>query len=151
MNYLMWKLYLVHVTIQHAPCKQGRISHERCEKATQSLISGLLSSFLLNLYSESELCLVRGLPSGFLKKEKKSPVYTLQLSQKSDFQPSTTKPDNIGHPTIKTGQIWPMGWFWRWFFIWWELKIFNFTLIFFKVIHFKSKNYEMGIKSFLKI
>ena len=37
----------------------------------------------------------------------KSPVYTLQLSQKSNFQPSTTKPDNIGHPTVKTGQIWP--------------------------------------------
>ena len=33
----------------------------------------------------------------------KSPVYTLQLSQKSDFQPSTTKPDNIGHPAVKTG------------------------------------------------
>ena len=39
----------------------------------------------------------------------KSPVYTLQLSQKSDFQPLTTKPDNIGHPTVKTGQIWPLG------------------------------------------
>ena len=35
----------------------------------------------------------------------KSPVYILQLSQKSDFQPSTTKPDNTGHPTVKTGQI----------------------------------------------
>ena len=35
----------------------------------------------------------------------KSPVYTLQLSQKSDFQLLTTKSKNIGHPTIKTGQI----------------------------------------------
>ena len=42
---------------------------------------------------------------------RKSPVYTLQLSQKSDFQLSTTKSDNIGHPTVKTGQIWPLGWF----------------------------------------
>ena len=41
----------------------------------------------------------------------KSPVYTLQLSEKFNFQPSTTKPDSIGHPTIKTGQIWPLGWF----------------------------------------
>ena len=41
----------------------------------------------------------------------KSPVYTLQLSQKSDFQPSTTKSDNIGHPTIEIGQIWPLGGF----------------------------------------
>ena len=41
-----------------------------------------------------------------LKKKGKSPVYTLQLSQKSNFQPSTTKPDNAGHPTVKTGQIW---------------------------------------------
>jgi len=32
----------------------------------------------------------------------KSPIFTLELSQKSDFQPSTTKPDNIGHPTVKT-------------------------------------------------
>ena len=81
----------------------------------------------------------------------KNPVYTLQLSQKSDFQPSTTKPDNIGHPTVKTGQIWPLEWFWRWFSILWELKIFSFTLKNLQVIHFKSKNYEMGIKSFLKM
>ena len=47
----------------------------------------------------------------------KSPIFTLELSQKSNFQPSTTKPDNIGHPTVKTGQIWPLGWFWRWFCI----------------------------------
>ena len=40
-----------------------------------------------------------------------SPNYTLELSQKSDFQPSTTKPDNIGYPTVKTGQIWPLGGF----------------------------------------
>ena len=46
-----------------------------------------------------------------LKKKGKSPVYTLQLSQKSDFQFLTIKPDNIGHPTIKTGQIWPFGGF----------------------------------------
>ena len=37
--------------------------------------------------------------------------YTLQLFQKSDFQPLTTKSDNIGHPTVKTGQIWPLGGF----------------------------------------
>jgi len=41
----------------------------------------------------------------------KSPIFTLELSQKFDFQPSTTKPANIGHPTVKTGQIWPLGWF----------------------------------------
>ena len=41
----------------------------------------------------------------------KSSIFTLELSQKSDFQPSTTKPDNIGHPTIKTGQIWPLSGF----------------------------------------
>jgi len=40
-----------------------------------------------------------------------SPVYTLQLAQKSYFQPSTTKSDNIGHLTFKTGQIWPLGGF----------------------------------------
>ena len=40
-----------------------------------------------------------------------SPNYTLELSQKSDFQPATIKPDNIGHLTVKTGQIWPFGWF----------------------------------------
>ena len=41
----------------------------------------------------------------------KSPVYTFELSQKSDFQPLTTKSDNIDHPIIKTGQIWPLEWF----------------------------------------
>ena len=35
----------------------------------------------------------------------KSLIYTLELSQKSDFQPSTTKLDNRGHPTIEAGQI----------------------------------------------
>ena len=35
----------------------------------------------------------------------KSMVYILELSQKSDFQPSTTKLDNIGHPTVETNQI----------------------------------------------
>ena len=38
----------------------------------------------------------------------KNPIYTLELSQKFDFPPSTTKSDNIGHPTAKTGQIWPL-------------------------------------------
>jgi len=33
--------------------------------------------------------------------------YTLELSQKSDFQPLTTKSDNIGHPTVEIRQIWP--------------------------------------------
>jgi len=51
-----------------------------------------------------------------LKKEK-SPICTLKQSQKSDFQPSTTKPDNRGHPTAEIGQIWYLGWFQRWFYI----------------------------------
>jgi len=41
----------------------------------------------------------------------RSPNYTLELSQKTDFQPSTTKSDNIGHPTVEIGQIWPLGGF----------------------------------------
>ena len=45
------------------------------------------------------------------QKKGKSPIFTLEISQKSDFQHSTMKPDNIDHPTIKTGQIWPLGWF----------------------------------------
>jgi len=28
-------------------------------------------------------------------------IYTLELSQKSDFQPFTTKPDKKYHPTVK--------------------------------------------------
>ena len=32
--------------------------------------------------------------------ERKSPNYTLELSQKFDFQPLTTKPDNIHHTTV---------------------------------------------------
>jgi len=46
----------------------------------------------------------------------KSSIFTLEL-WKSDFQPLTTKSDNKCHPTVKTGQIWPLGWFWRWFCI----------------------------------
>ena len=48
-------------------------------------------------------------PSPTLYIIRKSLIFTLELSQKSDFQPSTTKPDNIGHPTIKTEQIRPWG------------------------------------------
>ena len=46
-----------------------------------------------------------------IKKEKNS-NYMLKVLLKS-FQPSTTKPGNIGHPTIKNGQIWPLRWFQR--------------------------------------
>ena len=35
----------------------------------------------------------------------KIPIYNLELLQKSEFQPSTIKPDNRGHPTVETGQI----------------------------------------------
>jgi hypothetical protein len=38
---------------------------------------------------------------------KTNSVYTIKLSKKSDFQPSTKKSDNIGHPTIEAVQIWP--------------------------------------------
>ena len=38
-------------------------------------------------------------------RKRESSIFTLELSQKSDFQHSTTKPDNIGYPTVKTGQI----------------------------------------------
>ena len=34
-----------------------------------------------------------------------NPNYILKLSQKFIFEPSITKPDNINHPTIETGQI----------------------------------------------
>jgi hypothetical protein len=35
----------------------------------------------------------------------KSSVYTLKLSQKSDFQSLTTKPDRKDHPTVENRQI----------------------------------------------
>ena len=47
----------------------------------------------------------------------KSSIFTLELWQKSNFQSLTTKSDNKCHQTVKTGQIWPLGWFWRWFCI----------------------------------
>ena len=34
-----------------------------------------------------------------------------QLSQKSDFQASTSKPDDGGHPTVENEQIWLLGGF----------------------------------------
>ena len=41
------------------------------------------------------------------QKKRKNLIYTLELTQKSNFQPSTTKPDDKDHPTVKTMQIWP--------------------------------------------
>ena len=64
-----------------------------------------------NLYTYGSVTLF---PVGFLCYSfffLRSPVYTLQLWQKSNFQPSTTKPDNIGHLTVKIGQICPWGGF----------------------------------------
>ena len=49
--------------------------------------------------------------NGFFKG--RSLIYTLEQLQKYNFQPSTTKSDNIGHPIVETGQIWPLRWFWR--------------------------------------
>ena len=56
---------------------------------------------------------------------RKNQVYSLELSLKSDFQPSTTKQNNREHPTIKTDQVWALGGFKGWFFILWKLKIFK--------------------------
>ena len=41
----------------------------------------------------------------------KSLVYTLELSQNYNFQPSTTKLDNKAHLAIETRQIWSFGLF----------------------------------------
>ena len=39
--------------------------------------------------------------------------FTLSNYHKSLISPSTTKPDNKGHPTDETGQIWTIRWFSR--------------------------------------
>ena len=78
-------------------------------------------------------------------RKRRSPNYTLELSQKSNFQPSTTKPDNIDHPTAETGQIWPLGWFPMWFCI----SIKNKKSIRSeksKLIYFESEKYETNSK-----
>ena len=60
------------------------------------------------------------------------------------------KPDNIGHPTVKTGQIWPLGGFEGGFVFLKELNKSN--LIYkSKLIHFKSEKYESSTKFFLKM
>jgi hypothetical protein len=61
------------------------------------------------IFTESQMCPTTR-STCELKKEK-NPIFTLELSQKSDFQPSTTKLDNIGHSIIKTRQIWTLEWF----------------------------------------
>ena len=43
--------------------------------------------------------------SKMLEKKERSSNYILELSQKFDFQPSTIKLDNMGHPTVETGHI----------------------------------------------
>ena len=45
-----------------------------------------------------------------------TPICNLKLAQWSNFQSPTTKQDNRGHPTIESGQIWPLGWFRSWFY-----------------------------------
>jgi hypothetical protein len=45
----------------------------------------------------------------------KSPFLTIQLLPKFGFGHQTAKPVIFGHPTIKTVQIWPFGYFDRWF------------------------------------
>ena len=67
----------------------------------------------------------------------KNSVYTHELSQKSDFQSSTIKPDN-GGPTVETRQVWPLEWFQIWFSF---LKNFKFKLK--KFISNSFKNIEI--------
>ena len=81
----------------------------------------------------------------------KSSIFTLKLSQKSDFQPSTTKPNNISHPTIKTRQIWPLWWFRRWFCIFLKKIKSLIRSKKSKLIHFKTEKYETSIIFFLKM
>ena len=57
-------------------------------------------------------------------------------SQKSNFQHSTTKLDNIGHPIVETRQIWPLGGFVF-------KKIIRSKKS--KLIHFKSEKYEANL------
>ena len=59
-------------------------------------------------------------------------------SQKSNFQPSTTKLDNIGHPIVETRQIWPLGGFVF-------LKKYIIRSKKSKLIHFKSEKYEANL------
>jgi len=66
--------------------------------AGQMPCSSFLHRFHCHYLSSVHFC---SLTFSFLK----IPVYTLELSQKSYFQPSTTKLYNIGHPTVETGQI----------------------------------------------
>ena len=54
---------------------------------------------------------IHGAESKRVKQQNLSSIFTLKLSQKSDFQSSTTKSDNTGHPTVKIGKIWPLGGF----------------------------------------
>ena len=63
-----------------------------------------------------------------------------RLSQKSDFQSSTIKPDNIGNPAIKTGQIWLQGGF-QGGFVFKKIKKFYLDKKS-KLIHFKSEKFE---------
>ena len=51
------------------------------------------------------------IPESSSLQQGKSPIFFLELSQKSDFQPLNIKPDNICHLTVETGQIWPWGGF----------------------------------------
>ena len=60
----------------------------------------------------------------------------------SNFQSSTTKLNNQGHPTVETEQVWPLGWFQKWFYIFFKKKL--------KLIHLKSKKNETGTKTFSK-
>ena len=62
----------------------------------------------------------------------KSLVYTFELSQKSDFQRLTTKPDNGGHPTVKTGQLLAHRAVLNVVFHYVKIKIFKFKLKFHK-------------------
>ena len=84
------------------------------------------SWFSKNNESLAEVILDDSLRLAFMKREK------------SGLHPPTIAKVRFSIFNYETGQhrpshcqnrakIWPLGWFWRWFFILWELKIFNFT------------------------
>ena len=85
------------------------------------MLNNLLTLFLFQLFQEVITENVVDFATYFLHEElagllyfllpfqvgqmikRKSPIYTLELSLKSDFQHSATKSNNKGRPTVETG------------------------------------------------
>ena len=127
---------LRHLATASVPCPSGRLVARR--KGNQRFSGGKRSTLLpaypfwswsnpsnLYIYPRPVRCLQFRITLIILWEKSSLHLPTIAKIRFSTFNYETEQHRSSNY---KIKQIWPLRWFWKWFFILWELRIFNFTL-----------------------